>query len=192
MRVDRLAPEKAVSDPSCHCALLSGFTEKQMSKTYSEKLLDPRWQRKRLEILSRSDFQCEACMDSENTLHVHHKHYIKGREPWEYEPHELVVLCKECHSNEHDARMMLDRALAAVPSKFMEWDCLVSMVAGFLINQSPPGHSDEYTLEAIGTSWGDKEAYQAGLDALEAFREARLERMLAEARLEIMAEEAAL
>lgn len=30
---------------------------------YSQKLLDPRWQRKRLEILQRDDFTCQVCSD---------------------------------------------------------------------------------------------------------------------------------
>jgi len=29
--------------------------------SYADKLKDPRWQRKRLEILQREDFNCEAC-----------------------------------------------------------------------------------------------------------------------------------
>jgi Zn finger protein HypA/HybF involved in hydrogenase expression len=70
-----------------------------MTKTYSELLKDPRWQRKRLEILQRDSFTCQSCMDSESTLHVHHKHYIKGRLPWEYEEHELVTLCESCHGS---------------------------------------------------------------------------------------------
>lgn len=72
-----------------------------MRETYSKKLLNPKWQRKRLEILSRSDFHCDECGDGENALHVHHKHYIKGREPWEYEDHELMALCEKCHTAAH-------------------------------------------------------------------------------------------
>lgn len=73
-----------------------------MAKTsYSEKLLDPRWQKKRLEILQDNDFTCEICGDTESTLHVHHKMYAKGREPWEYETEQYAVLCKTCHSYQH-------------------------------------------------------------------------------------------
>lgn len=70
--------------------------------TYAEKLKDPRWQKKRLEVLSKNDFSCEVCGDAKSTLHVHHKEYFKNREPWEYEVDQLACICKECHQNEHD------------------------------------------------------------------------------------------
>lgn len=70
-------------------------------KSYSEKLLDPRWQKKRLEVLSANDFTCQLCSDHESTLHVHHKMYAKDREPWEYDLDQYAVLCKSCHKSEH-------------------------------------------------------------------------------------------
>ncbi len=66
-------------------------------KTYGELLKDPRWQRKRLEILSRDEFTCLSCGDKESTLHVHHKHYRRGARPWEYDSAYLVTLCENCH-----------------------------------------------------------------------------------------------
>lgn len=71
--------------------------------SYFEKLKDPRWQKKRLEKLNSTDFSCECCFDSESTLHVHHKEYFKGREPWEYELKQLAVLCEQCHENTHES-----------------------------------------------------------------------------------------
>ena len=68
---------------------------------YIDKLKDPRWQRKRLEILQRDDFACHSCGDKNNTLHVHHKIYYKGIEPWDYESHILITLCADCHKREH-------------------------------------------------------------------------------------------
>lgn len=69
-------------------------------KSYAEKLKDPRWQKKRLEILSRDDFMCQKCQDKESTLHVHHRYYESGVEPWDYEDHTLVTLCWDCHESE--------------------------------------------------------------------------------------------
>jgi hypothetical protein len=69
--------------------------------TYAEQLKHPNWQRKRLEILGRDEFRCQVCYDDESTLHVHHKHYHKGRMAWEYEAHELVTLCENCHEALH-------------------------------------------------------------------------------------------
>jgi len=68
-------------------------------KKYSDKLKDPKWQRKRLEILERDDFMCCSCQDDENTLHVHHKKYIYGKNPWDYENSELITLCESCHED---------------------------------------------------------------------------------------------
>jgi hypothetical protein len=67
---------------------------------YSERLRDPRWQKKRLEILSRDEFTCKNCFDSSRTLHVHHCYYEQGKEPWEYPDGSLVTLCEVCHEQE--------------------------------------------------------------------------------------------
>lgn len=69
-------------------------------KTYSEKLRDPRWQRKRLEIMERDEFKCRICGDDKTTLHIHHIRYLRGREPWEYREFYLVTLCEHCHAAE--------------------------------------------------------------------------------------------
>lgn len=71
------------------------MSEKQ--KTYSEKLRDPRWQRKRLEVMQRDNFQCVLCGTGDETLHVHHGYYEKGNDPWDYDDCSLWTLCKECH-----------------------------------------------------------------------------------------------
>jgi hypothetical protein len=69
--------------------------------TYSEKLKDPRWQRKRLEILNRDGFKCLDCGDNRKTLHVHHKSYASGRDPWSYPDDNFITLCIDCHSQAH-------------------------------------------------------------------------------------------
>lgn len=69
---------------------------------YSEKLKDPRWQKKRLEIFARDEFTCQRCFDSESTLAVHHFRYIHGREPWDYPNNKLITLCETCHSAEYE------------------------------------------------------------------------------------------
>lgn len=70
-------------------------------KSYAEKLKDPRWQKKRLDVLNVNEFTCQSCGDSESTLHVHHKMYAKGRNPWEYDLGQYAVLCENCHGLEH-------------------------------------------------------------------------------------------
>lgn len=63
--------------------------------TYSQKLKNPNWQRKRLEVLNRDNFTCKHCKDTETELHVHHLKYIK--EPYDADLEDLVTLCKDCH-----------------------------------------------------------------------------------------------
>lgn len=89
-----------------------------MKQTYSDKLKDLRWQKKRLEILEAAKWQCEDCGKGEAdgiTLHVHHCHYERGKEPWEYSRNELMAVCEACHDRrsdlEHDAHLALARIL---------------------------------------------------------------------------------
>lgn len=67
--------------------------------TYAEKLRSPLWQRKRLEVMDKSDWKCALCADSTTTLNVHHPKYEHGKEPWEYD--NLICLCQECHEKIH-------------------------------------------------------------------------------------------
>ncbi len=68
---------------------------------YSEKLKHPNWQRKRLEILSRDNFECRMCGDKEESLHVHHLQYFPGNDPWAYPNSSMITLCHVCHGFEH-------------------------------------------------------------------------------------------
>lgn len=65
--------------------------------SYAEKLKDPRWQRKRLEIMQRDDFTCQCCQDAEKHLNVHHLYY-SGSNPWESKSDALVTVCQDCHT----------------------------------------------------------------------------------------------
>jgi len=58
---------------------------------------DPRWQKKRLQILERDQWKCLACSDSQNTLHVHHFYY--DGEPWDVPDSALQTLCEQCHAD---------------------------------------------------------------------------------------------
>ena len=79
--------------------------------TYAERLKDPRWQKRRLEILQRDEWMCQSCADDKATLHVHHRRYISGRAPWEYEDSDLVTLCERCHDLFTETRRTLDTIL---------------------------------------------------------------------------------
>ena len=79
-------------------------------KEYSEYLKNPKWQKKRLEILSRDNFSCVVCgkgIETDTALHVHHLSYMKGRMPWEYDNSNFVTLCEHCHSEVHNKILKL-------------------------------------------------------------------------------------
>jgi hypothetical protein len=78
--------------------------KKESYKSYSEKLRDPRWQKRRLEFLEKSRWTCRKCHVSTKELHVHHRVYRKGYQPWEYEDTDMSVLCTDCHTRVEDAR----------------------------------------------------------------------------------------
>jgi hypothetical protein len=79
---------------------------------YSEKLRDPRWQKKRLKIMERDGFTCLCCGDSKSTLNVHHKQYSGN--PWEADDEALETLCEPCH----EKRSALNQRLMMMPTKF--------------------------------------------------------------------------
>lgn len=68
--------------------------------SYSERLKDPKWQRRRLEIMGRDCFTCQKCGAKDKTLSVHHRYYIAARQPWDYPGNILVTLCEKCHQEE--------------------------------------------------------------------------------------------
>lgn len=102
----RVAPERTVSRPVLpSLSDAEGQCEVDMATSreqYLEKLRDPRWQKKRLEILSRDNWKCRYCQNAEQTLHVHHTFYKDGFEPWDYHDNSLMTLCADCHERESE------------------------------------------------------------------------------------------
>ena len=89
---------------------------------YSEQLKDPRWQKKRLEIMQRDSFKCASCGDEKSTLHVHHKNYVNGKAPWEYGD-SLITLCEKCHSKTHlIEKIVLEDGGILSPVDFLQSD----------------------------------------------------------------------
>ncbi|HQV53958.1 MAG TPA: hypothetical protein PLX17_00505 [Chitinophagaceae bacterium] len=81
--------------------------------TYVEKLKDPRWQKKRLEILSRDNFTCTngGCFDKTSTLHVHHLDYISGNDPWDYPNEYFMTVCESCHDEINKERPVYEKEI---------------------------------------------------------------------------------
>jgi len=65
--------------------------------SYQSKLQNPKWQKKRLEILQRDDFKCLHCGCDNKELHVHHRWYQFGKDIWDYPNSCFETLCFECH-----------------------------------------------------------------------------------------------
>lgn len=84
--------------------------------SYKAALFDPRWKRKRQEVLARDEHKCIICVGTEN-LHVHHRQYHflndlgKFKEPWEYGSKYLISLCQSCHSRAHYKYKILTKTI---------------------------------------------------------------------------------
>jgi hypothetical protein len=87
---------------------------------YIELLRDPRWQRKRLEVMGRDNFECTQCGDDSSTLNVHHGYYEKSKMPWEYPTSTLWTLCEACHAEVEEWRRQLNRAIGGLDPCHMD------------------------------------------------------------------------
>lgn len=102
-----------------------------MAEKYSDKLKDPRWQKKRLEILERDHWGCQCCYDEESTLHVHHRKYLPNTDPWDYPNDLLITLCENCHTKEREERPEYEQYLLdALRLNFLA-DDLLRLTTGF-------------------------------------------------------------
>lgn len=90
-----------------------------MGTKYEQLLFDPRWQKKRLEILKRDDWRCVRCGNNTETLHVHHAYYTRGVDPWDHPADCLSTLCESCHNIEHGKESPLAKSLALMLACFM-------------------------------------------------------------------------
>ena len=80
--------------------------------SYSEKLRDPRWQKKRLCVMQRDGFACRDCGDEKSTLQVHHCYYEKGG-PWMTRDIFLLTLCSPCHERRGEVEQFAKEAFHA-------------------------------------------------------------------------------
>lgn len=69
------------------------------ARTYAEKLRDPRWQRRRLEIFQRDNWKCQLCSRTDLELHLHHL-YRTTEDPWDEPDLHLLTVCQLCHDQQ--------------------------------------------------------------------------------------------
>ena len=70
-------------------------------KEYEELLEDPKWTKKRNHIMGRDNYLCQITFDNKEPICVHHKRYIEGKKPWEYEDEDLITISQEVHGQIH-------------------------------------------------------------------------------------------
>lgn len=118
-----------------------------MSK-YSEILKDPRWQKKRLEILQRDGWACSYCEDKTQTLVVHHKDYFPNKDPWDYPDNLLITLCENCHLAEA-ARTPTEQSLLHHLRRIFPSDALFIIDNGLEFLDAPLTNTDVWMLAEI-------------------------------------------
>jgi hypothetical protein len=89
------------------------------SDDFFSQYKDPRWQKKRLQIMERDAFVCICCGDEESPLNVHHKKYIKDKKIWEYDDNNLSTLCESCHKEVHEIKEKINDCLSDIPEMFL-------------------------------------------------------------------------
>jgi len=86
---------------------------------YLDKLKDPRWQRKRLEVMQRDNFTCFDTGIKDEPLNVHHCHYSKGG-PWETPTELLMTLTEDAHKKrqrlENRGKIALAKIFTRLPN----------------------------------------------------------------------------
>lgn len=151
-RTARVAPEKRLHRPPA-VAFYAVVTGDDMATkmTYGEQLKHPNWQRKRLEVLEAYGFKCGACGADDKTLHVHHKQYIKGRQAWDYPLENFESLCEECHKEAHDAKALIESALAQFPS--VMWRGIAGLIVGYGKEYLPEGMQENVPRDELYAGW---------------------------------------
>jgi len=121
----------------------------ERKKAYVDKLRDPRWQKKRLEILQRDNWTCVACGDKDSTLHIHHRWYERGAEPWDVVDEALVTLCETCHEQE-TANRPSDEAelLKSIKRRYFSFElCQIAKVLDHM------AHQHVIEVQLTGVAW---------------------------------------
>ena len=105
------------------------------------------WVRFRNEVIKLHDSCCARCGRSradDVILQVHHKAYVSGKMPWEYEHTECEALCKGCHAEEHGIIM---------PQNGWIW-LATDDLGDILDNCEDCGQDIRYVYAIIHPNWG--------------------------------------
>jgi hypothetical protein len=120
---------------------------------YSKLLRDPRWQKRRLDIMGKDEFTCQICYNRQETLNVHHLIYFPGRDPWDYDDKHLITLCEPCHERQRNINIKEVFADLSINNTTV-------LLIGFLLKKLIPEfvNNDRCTDQAIWSILYDKYA----------------------------------
>lgn len=119
--------------------------------TYAEQLKHPMWQKRRLEIMTASNFECSSCGDKDKTLNVHHWYYVKGKKIWDYPDTALACLCEDCHQQEHILDVIMQRVIGMSSNRHRILGYALALENGeepieFFTGDSVTGMADFYRI----------------------------------------------
>jgi hypothetical protein len=124
---------------------------------YSDKLKNPRWQKKRLEILERDNYICQFCGHDDFTLVVHHKYYDKTIEPWDYPNEALITLCEYCHKDETEKRDDYEKQIIALMRNSFSVSSLKALI--FYLKRIPSNENGSTLMNIITYPLDSNEMY---------------------------------
>lgn len=123
--------------------------------SYFEQLKHPKWQKKRLEILQLNEFTCEECGADDQTLHIHHSYYEKGRAPWDYPESSLHCLCAACHQRIQNSQSLLQRQIGRLD--LSDTEVMIGYAMGLEFRAYPVVRLRVFSYavaQGIGDAWG--------------------------------------
>lgn len=97
----------------------SAKAKKTVGGDYAKKLKDPRWQKKRLQILERDNWTCRDTGKTDEELQVHHCWYAKGT-PWETPDEYLITLSKSAHKRRQALELRAKKALGLIMARCVD------------------------------------------------------------------------
>ena len=75
---------------------------KELSE-YKKQLKSKEWKNFRKKVFKIKGKKCEIC-GSTKQLNIHHPFYTKGKLAWQYNPSDMMVLCRYCHKEIHNIK----------------------------------------------------------------------------------------
>lgn len=120
---------------------------------YWEKLKDPRWQKRRLEIIERDSSMCQSCYRDDVTLNVHHIVYEPRRDPWDYEDRYLTTFCQPCHERWHELQKQMLLIIGTTNLDRLE-EVLGYVKAAFSSHIGCPTEHRSFQINSANEFWG--------------------------------------